>query len=228
MMKYWPDGSLDSNALKNFWKRLRKRYAPNKIRYFACGEYGENLQRPHYHACIFNLDFPDRSFLKQKNGINLYRSPALEKLWPFGFSSIGELTFDSAAYTARYCTKKITGLHQYNHYVNSDGVMLLPEFARWSLKPGLGEAWYQQYKDDCYPDDFIYVNDNKVNIPRYYDKLMEMEDPVRLEIVKQNRKKNSLRHAADNTQERLATREKVKIAQTQTLTRKFEDAHHDY
>lgn len=102
------DYSLDVSHFQRFMKRLRKRFGEG-IRFFHCGEYGSQFGRPHYHAILFNLDFPDKVFLKEQNGQTLYRSKILEELWPFGHSSVGSATFESAAYVARYILKKVNG-----------------------------------------------------------------------------------------------------------------------
>lgn len=51
-----PDGVLEKRALQLFLKRLRKKFPPKTIRYFACGEYGDKNLRPHYHALLFGVD----------------------------------------------------------------------------------------------------------------------------------------------------------------------------
>jgi len=86
------DNSLHLEHFQNFMKRLRKKYGEN-IRFYHCGEYGEQTQRPHYHACIFNFDFEDKKIWRRANGNNLYNSESLSKLWPFGYAVIGEVTF---------------------------------------------------------------------------------------------------------------------------------------
>ena len=88
-----------------FMKRLRKKHK-HKIRFFHCGEYGEKNQRPHYHALIYNHDFSDKRLFKERKNIKLYTSKELEELWPYGFSTIGDVTFQSSAYVARYIMKK--------------------------------------------------------------------------------------------------------------------------
>ena len=98
------DGSLDVRDFQLFMKRVRKRFGTN-IRFYHCGEYGEKLGRPHYHACLFNFDFEDKILWKEINGQKLYISQSLSELWPFGFSTIGEVTYQSAAYVARYIMK---------------------------------------------------------------------------------------------------------------------------
>jgi len=53
-------------------KRLRKHYSGRTIRYYMCGEYGENMGRPHYHAVFFNLRFADQLYFKSSGGFKLY------------------------------------------------------------------------------------------------------------------------------------------------------------
>ena len=106
-------------------------YVPTQgVRFFHCGEYGELLYRPHYHACLFGFDFSDKVLWSTRGGVRLYRSKILEKLWTFGFSTIGDVTFESAAYVARYCTKKITGDKADEHYNGRS-----PEYVTMSRPP---------------------------------------------------------------------------------------------
>ena len=133
------DMSLNLKHFQKFMKRLRKRFGSG-IRFYHCGEYGTLLGRPHYHACIFNFDFPDKKLFTIRDGINLYTSQALDELWPYGFSTIGSVTFESAAYTARYIMKKINGDAAKDHYeyVNpSTGEISLrkPEYTTMSRLP---------------------------------------------------------------------------------------------
>ncbi len=94
-------GTLVKRDVQLFLKRLRKQFSGLTIRFYCCGEYGENLLRPHYHLILFGVDFPDKYLMSQsKAGIKIYRSPTLERLWTYGFSSIGNVTFESAAYGA--------------------------------------------------------------------------------------------------------------------------------
>ena len=107
------DGSLHYEHFQLFMKRMRKYFMSRfgqTLRFFMCGEYGDKLGRPHFHAIIFGVTFVDKKLWSIRRGNNLYRSATLEKLWPFGFSSIGAVNFETAAYVARYVTKKITGI----------------------------------------------------------------------------------------------------------------------
>jgi hypothetical protein len=104
------DLSLNYEHFQLFMKRLRKRFTGKTIRFYMAGEYGELRDRPHFHACIFGLDFEDKKFLKRtETGSILYTSKILEELWPYGYSSIGDVNFESAAYVARYIMKKVNG-----------------------------------------------------------------------------------------------------------------------
>ena len=102
-------GSVSVRDVQLFLKRLRKAlsYQNIKIRFFACGEYGDKNLRPHYHLILFNYDFSDdRQLLRQTPYGPLYISDFLFRLWPYGFHTIGNVTFKSCAYVARYVTKK--------------------------------------------------------------------------------------------------------------------------
>lgn len=111
------DRGLHYDHFQLFMKRLRKKYGDG-IRFYMCGEYGDKLGRPHFHACLFNHDFDDKKLWQTTpSGSRLFRSSDLESLWPYGFSSIGDVTFESAAYVARYIMKKVGGDAADEHYM---------------------------------------------------------------------------------------------------------------
>jgi len=87
------EATLVPDDLMLFWKRLRKEYG-NGIRYFACGEYGERTRRPHYHACIFGVDFKDRKVFSTKGDFTLYTSDTLDSIWGYGHCIIGDVSFE--------------------------------------------------------------------------------------------------------------------------------------
>lgn len=209
------DGSLDVRHFQLFMKRLRKKYGEN-IRFFHCGEYGAHKGRPHYHACLFNFDFPDKVLWSIRDGVRLYRSDSLQSLWPFGFSTIGEVTFESAAYVARYIMKKVTGDAADSHY---DGRK--PEYTTMSRRPGIGSGWFEKYSSDVYPSDFVVINNKKVKPPRYYNGLYELTDAEGMEIIRRGRKKRVRERGVDGS-DRLRTRELVKESAVKRLVRPVE------
>jgi len=171
-----------------FMKRLRKQFGQG-IRFFQSGEYGDQLSRPHYHACLFNFTFKDKEelFLNNSKDVKLYRSATLEKLWPYGFSTIGDVTFESAAYVARYCTKKITGEKADEHYGfsygwNKDGEFVkrprVREYCSMSRRPGLGSKWFDKFKSDCFPHDEVVVKGFPSKVPRYYDEKFNIDSGI--------------------------------------------------
>lgn len=201
-------GSLDKEAFPRFMKRLRK--TGINARYFHCGEYGENTMRPHYHACLFGHAFPDKTKWAVRNGNPVWRSTTLERLWPYGNSEIGSLTFESAAYVARYVTKKVTGRDADTHYERLDPstgelVQLTPEFATMSRRPGIGSGWLDRFITDVYPSDEVVANGHPSKPPRYYDERLRSTDPDQFEGIRRNR--HLRRNRDDETPERLAVRE---------------------
>lgn len=215
------DGSLDKTHFQKFMKRLRKK-TKHKIRYYHCGEYGENLQRPHYHACLFGHAFEDQLYHTEKNGNILYTSEQLQLTWGKGFTTVGQMNFETAAYTARYCMKKITGDDALAHYLNEDGVMLQPEYTTMSRRPGLGKTWYDKYNTDLFPEDECVIDGRIMKPPRYYANLYQKKEPEQYDQMKQTRKRFFGKHKQDATWQRLAQREKVKHAQLNQLPRHLE------
>lgn len=218
------DGSLNKKHFQDFMKRLRKKYKNKTIRYYHCGEYGDKNFRPHYHAIIFGLEFNDQKLFTVTNGEKLYTSETLEKLWPFGFSTIGTVTFESAAYVARYVMKKVNGKNAKNHYERVDSstgeiYSLVPEYNTMSRRPGIASGWFDKYKNDVYPSDNIHLREKTFRPPKFYDKMYEHLMPDEMEKIKKQRMKNMAKHADDNIADRLAVKEQVKNAQLNKLIR---------
>ncbi len=204
-----PGGSLRKSDFQKFMKRLRRRFSDIPIRFYHCGEYGENTFRPHYHALLFNFEFPDKVLWSERGSFRVFRSSVLESLWPFGQSEIGSVTFESAAYVARYITKKVTGEPAEDHYrsVDADGVIVdrVAEYSTMSLRPGIGKGWFDRFKSDVYPSDEVIVAGKACKPPRYYDSLLEKEDVDAARLIK--RKRAFMLSLEDCTPERLRARE---------------------
>ena len=253
------DWSLHKKHFQLFMKRLRKAFHPQLIRFYMAGEYGNrckhridldrvvcplcNVGRPHYHACLFNCSFPDLvAYGSGVDGSPRYTSPFLESIWKYGFVDVGQLNYETAAYVARYCLKKVNGVKADDHYLayDLDGVItfLTPEFTLMSRgRPcplhdriqldcddcdgGIGWRWYARYKSDLFPSDEVPVPGAGVfrGMPRYYEKLFKTEDPLTLEEIKEVRKEFMLAHGDDYTPERLMSKYKVAKARTSLLHR---------
>lgn len=202
-----PGGTLVKRDLQLFMKRLRKQMGDG-VRFFACGEYGEKHGRPHYHVLLLNKDFTDRRLISSGTDYNLYTSKLLSKLWTAGSHKIGNVDFDSAAYVARYCTKKITGPKAAAHYAGR-----LPEFLVMSRRPGIGTGYVQKYNAEMYAHDNVIVNGMPSSLPRFYDtKYASLNDTcaARLSVLKIARRRKLSR--VDTGTTRLRIREVVTLA----------------
>lgn len=210
-----PGGSLYPQHMVLFFKRLRKKYG--KLRYFQCGEYGDRFARPHHHSIIFGFDFPDKKVFSRREGVTLYRSDSLDRLWGNGHCSIGAVTFQSAAYVARYIMKKVNGDQAEDYYRGRK-----PEYITMSRRPGIAADWFKKYSSDVYPKDFITHEGKRFKPPRFYDKLFDNIDPEGLDNIKFLRIVKATRNRANNTDDRLAVREYVQEAKLLKLKRSYE------
>lgn len=198
---------------QNFAKKLRYHCGP--FRFLMCAEYGSeaHTERCHYHAIIFGHSFEeDREYLKaNKQGQPLFTSPTLEKLWPHGFTTVGNVDFDSVSYVAGYIQKRIVGKKAKSHYRRTNkktGEVFTqnPEFGTMSRNPGLGTKWIENYHQDVYPSDEVIINGQPTPPPSFYDRWYEKHYPDKWEEVKSKRKSKP---TEDNSPARLAVKKKI-------------------
>lgn len=228
--------SLVKEHFTKFMRRYRKyvkRTTGQKIRFYMCGEYGERLGRPHYHAIIFGHDFTDKELYSMEANNYLYISDTLDSLWGKGFCTIGNVTFESAAYVARYILKKQIISEKSSdavksHYEKTDPCTgeifnLEPEYNNMSRKPGIAHDWFQRWQNDVFPSDEITHKGRTLRTPTYYDKLFDQIDPRKLKEVKEQRLERARRDHVNQTPERLAVREKVQEAKLNLKGRNYED-----
>jgi len=226
--KYLPDyGSLVKEHFVLFMKRLRKAIEPIKIKFFMCGEYGEENLRPHYHALIFGYDFPNKKLFSENKGVCLYTSEMLSNLWPYGFSTTGAISMDSASYVSRYCLKKIKSKNEIPEMDADNFSGQIPEYVNMSrggrTGKGLAYNWYVKFQSDIFPCDNVVIKGKIGKPPRYYDKLFELDNLPEYEKIKLDRKAKALDNVADNTTARLLVKEKCKEAQIGQLKRGYEN-----
>lgn len=222
------NGSLDVTDFQSFIRRLRKKYHGKKIRYFHCGEYGDRLGRPHYHGLLFGFDFDDKVLFKETAGGRLYFSQSLRDLWGKGHCLVGDVSFESAAYVARYVLKKVTGADAEPHYRG-----LAPEYVTMSRRPGIGKSWLEKFGAEVYPSDEVIVRGVACKPPRYYDNWLEGKDEKLWRKVKEARGKDLKKTLAcarfgvttiveDNSVFRQKVKEKVALARVARLARSLE------
>lgn len=203
-----PAGGLCVEDWQKFAKRLRKAVGP--FRFFHCGEYGERSLRPHYHACLFGVDFSeDRILVKSSDDARLFLSPLLSRVWGLGHCSVGDMSFESAAYVARYCVGKITGERAVLEYTRLDEAtgevfLVRPPYVTMSRRPGIGAPWFERFGGDVYPSDEVVHKGRKFRPPRFYDeRIPELE----LAALKGKRRAKAALRADDNSYDRLRVRD---------------------
>ena len=164
--------SLRHRDIQLFLKRLRKKVG--EIRYYMCGEYGGINGRPHYHMCLFGHGFyNDRYKWAKSNGHQLYRSETLEKTWGLGNCTIGELTFETAQYTAGYVVDKLfdknddKNITEIIDITTGEIVKRKSEYGRMSLNPAVGKNWLRAYWPEA-KDGKIVINGKEATAPKYY------------------------------------------------------------
>ena len=225
-----PGGTLRVSDLQRFFKRLRARIAPQRIRFFACGEYGERLGRPHYHAIVFGWYPPDAVFLKGSGELSVFTSSLLSAAWGLGHAVVGSVTPDSATYVANYSTKKVLGPSAEAHYQGRR-----PEFLVMSRRPGVGQSWVRQFFGDVFPSDEVIVKGMSCRPPRYYDQELLARSPFEWYALKARRAEQaealtelvegtSMEVVPGRNARRLAVREKVARAKLALKRRNLESA----
>lgn len=228
-------GEINQNAtlvkrdVQLFMKRLRRYYPhDNAIKYFFAGEYGSQTYRPHYHAILFGLKLDDLKLYKMSgDGYNYYNSPFLDKCWKKGFVVVGNVTWDTCAYTARYIMKKQYGSAVSFYEENN----IVPEFTLMSRKPAIGRRYYDENVADIYWTNKIYIGtdegSHEIQPPRYYDKLYDIDYPSDMDRIKSMRKEVADSYKQIKMQstslpylQQLEVEEQAKLAAISTLKRK--------
>lgn len=154
--------SLARRDFQLFMKRLRKHAnQKQKIKYYACGEYGDKTERPHYHAIVFNLPRPFEKYI--------------QKAWKLGHIHVGTVTEASIFYTTKYALKGLRRKKPFEY----DDLGREPQFQLMSN--GLGEVYAKEIIRD-----YLITNGTKLltveggakkKLPRYYiDKMFT--DPI--------------------------------------------------
>lgn len=227
----WSGGlTLSKRDYQLFLKRLRFLCSDDIIRYYLAGEYGPNTFRPHYHAIIFGLHLHDLvRFSKSALGYQYYTSEFLTSVWGLGHVLVGEVSWDTCAYTARYVTKKLTGDLADAAYGQFG---LQPPFSSMSTHPhGLGWRYVQDHPEIVRDGkSFISTPDGSKTLrsSRYLQRLFEIDFPdeaeqlrvVREHMAKQHLKAIRLQTDVATYAEYLAICEEHKIKSIKSLKRR--------
>lgn len=227
---YPADGNPSKADFKLFIRRLRDAHPGFVIRYLACGEFGGKLWRAHFHFLLFGYGFPDRQvWSRSPSGALRYKSAELETLWPYGLSEVSDFTPQSAGYTVGYVMKKIGGDDAAEHYVRphpvtGEIVQLQPEWLVMSRRPGIGAAWFDRFKGDAFPSDFLILDGKRQRVPRYYKLKLSKVEQLEVETKRNAASREALAaHPEEATPERMLVREEVFGRKVERLKRSFDE-----
>lgn len=180
------DGSMTlcKRDLQLFLKRLRKRFEPEQIRFFAAGEYGTQTLRPHYHLIIFGGAIPDLVPVSSNfRGEQYYQSDIINSLWPAGHTVLAPATPDTMGYVSRYCMKKM-----FNDKSVYDDLHVEPEFIQMSRKPGLGHQFLIDNYDKFFELKYVNVSTEKGGVKiyrnKYFTNLLDLIDHDAVTAIK--------------------------------------------
>jgi len=213
--------ALDKEDWQLFAKKVRNHFGP--FRFLHVGEYGEENLRPHYHALVFGQDFRAKEetehWTDPKTGIPYYLNRRLEKLWPYGFHTLGAVTPESINYCCLYAMKKITGKSEesvrlrearYKREDSSGQHVIVPEeHMTMSRNPGLGAKWFDRYANEVFPDDWTLYGDKKAKTPLYYTKRLEKRDPILHQEVRARRSLAAEKRIDENTPRKRGERARI-------------------
>lgn len=205
--------STELRDLQNWIKKIRDNHPDKNIRYMAAREYGSTSLRPHYHLIIFGLPLDQELFVKVGNNTNgdpLWTTPQLDnmeskdcwsvrrplgdrsaKMYRAGNVMIGEVTFQSISYVARYTIKKANKEYKSDWWYKAQGL----DVEAISQSQDLGKWYYELHKHEIYNRDLVPVlgkNGNFSRPPRSFDRLYKREFPKQYEEVIQRRKEKML------------------------------------
>lgn len=215
-----PNGSLCYADLQKFMKRTNY-HAGGGLRYYSIGEYGPVNNRPHYHACLFGIDFTDRKLIgKSESGAECYSSARLRELWhDQGNVSVQDLNHQTASYCARYIMTKKLGKDSTYYGLTPNGEPVKLEPPRALMSKGIGAQFLQQYMNDIYPLDAVISRGTKRKPPKYYDRQLDKLAPELLAQVQEARELRAQQHREDQTPARLTVQEIVHVARIRNKQR---------
>lgn len=227
--------TLVPEHLTKFMKDLRRyfeyHFGHTGIRFYACGEYGDKTQRPHFHLIVFNLPLNDLVQWKSVNGNPYFLSETILKIWEKGHITVCNVNWETCAYVARYIMKKWKGEGAKEFY-EIKGIE--PEFVRMSRNPGIGKKYFETNKEEIYKnDEIIAIGANgkaqKIKPPKYFDRLFDIESPEDMEKIRKKREKLArernrieMKGTSLEKEEYLKAKEDIKKAKTKALIRPLE------
>ena len=127
------EGKKDDEWIRYIKKSEKSGKWSPKMRYFGCGEYGENgTERSHWHVLMWNLP---REWYEWDPIHEEEYSKVLEEIWGKGMISIGIVNRERAAYCAGYMMKQV------GHWWDDEKEIRQKPMQFMSKNPGIGNNW---------------------------------------------------------------------------------------
>lgn len=198
--------SLDKKEFQKFIMKLRTAQAKIsnlKFKYYACGEYGSNTYRPHYHIIFFNLHPSINKTLSKYWSVY---DPRGQDYISNGFVDSSVVISGAFGYVAGYALKNLKARIEWNENETRE-----KEFITMSKNMGSN---YFVNKDGVMTPQAQFIQEKKLNyiplpdgekqsIPRYYkEKIFTGQEMVELRI-KNRRYADETSMSFEERQERL-------------------------
>lgn len=162
--------TLFKRDLQLFFKRLRKKYPYEHIKYFACGEYGTHTGRPHYHTIIFGLPYHEK-----RNRFVDYWQDEIALLWANGHVTCSSVNAARIGYLTKYILKSQYDLEQFKI------LQIQKPFMVCSRRPGIGSDLCTRDKNYINPKTTkLRLYGNSIPLPKYC--LDKLDDDLKNEI----------------------------------------------
>lgn len=199
--------TLSKRHLQLWFKRIRQQHG-KKLRYFACGEYGDKYGRPHYHAIIFGMKHEPR-FPKDTH------HPLVADTWTLGLTHTDLVSIQAINYVTHYTAKKLgwPKKHFEERLDPETGELYQwqPPFQVMSRRPGLGTKAKKHYHSWA----TYAVNEGmKLSVPRFYKQhYADTATPNEKEDTEYQKYKHALTsHTNQHTEQQLETKERIHYA----------------
>ncbi|GMO63816.1 MAG: hypothetical protein Ta2A_11230 [Treponemataceae bacterium] len=169
--------TLCKTDFQDFIRELRRDVSKGTLHYYACGEYGTQTHRPHFHAILIGVEYPITDF----SGLVPRNPPSqLTRAWTKGFITCKRVHNNNIGYVCQYTAKK--NVNDFEETCKKEG--RCPPFQLQSN--GIGLRYCMEFAS------YIRANlecprfeGRRVGLPRYYRKKLELPPEPLQEKAKQ-------------------------------------------
>lgn len=159
---------VQRRVLQLYLKRLRKRLAPRRIKYYGVGEYGEQYARPHYHLIVFGLGLWEHQIRKVQQGYHCLDGPAY-RAWGHGLVGIDTISAATCRYVSNYIQKDRMA---YGPWTYKEGKPFQVQ------SQGIGKQYVLDNMDRLKKKLALTKEGKDYGLPKYYTKKLKEEKEI--------------------------------------------------